>query len=191
MVAPSRRPLRMSLEEAIPARLGEFEGRSVAIPEEEKQVAGVTSYLFRSYRNSSPHDRGGFTVYVGYYDSQMQGKTIHSPKNCLPGAGWEALQSSTMAVQTAAGPVTVNRYLIRKDTHQALVLYWYQGRGRIQANEYLVKWNLLRDAALRHRSEEALVRILVPLGEDQASAVQMAGNAAASVLSTLNQALPL
>ena len=59
--------------------------------------------------------------------------------------------------------VRVNQYLLQRGEDQALVLYWYQGRGRVEANEYRVKWDLLRDAALHRRSDEALVRIIVPI----------------------------
>ena len=69
-------------------------------------------------------------------------------------------------------------------------MYWYQGRGRIQANEYLVKWNLLRDAALRQRSEEALVRIVVPIHESVDSALALASQVAETVIPGLGAALP-
>jgi EpsI family protein len=101
---------------------------------------------------------------VGYYDYQVQGKTIHSPRNCLPGAGWETVQGGTVLVPAAGGaPVAINRFLLANGGARALVYYWYQGRGRVEANEYRVKWHLLRDAALHGRTEEALVRIVVPL----------------------------
>ena len=48
----------------------------------------------------------------------------------------------------------------------ALVYYWYQGRGREESSEYVVKWDLLKDAALYGRTEEALVRIVVPINAD-------------------------
>jgi hypothetical protein len=70
------------------------------------------------------------------------------------------------------------------------VLYWYQGRGRGASNEYRVKWDLLRDAALRRRSDEALVRVVVPVrsGEDAAAlAVRVAETLAPAVA----EALPL
>jgi EpsI family protein len=129
-------------------------------------------------------------VYVGYYDSQMQGKTIHSPKNCLPGAGWEALASTTVEIETATGLVRVNRYLLQNQGAQALVLYWYQGRGRVESNEYVVKWNLLRDAALRQRSDEALVRVVVGVETDVEAAFQVASEAAGAIIAPLNRALP-
>ena len=103
---------------------------------------------------------------MGYYDYQVQGKTIHSPRNCLPGAGWEVLQGGTTPVDVAGGRrYQVNRFLLANGRAKALVYYWYQGRGRVEANEYRVKWNLLRDAAISGRTEESLVRIVLPLGD--------------------------
>ncbi len=86
----------------------------------------------------------------------------------------------------------VNRYLLQNGDQRALVLYWYQGRGRVQASEYMVKWDLLRDAALRHRSDEALVRIVVPLvgtGVEEDS-FALARSVAEELVPALNKALP-
>ena len=185
-------PLRAPLDETIPREIAGLQGRDATVPENERVVAGMTNYLLRNFVRATGATAATFSLYVGYYDQQSQGKAIHSPKNCLPGAGWEALQSSATTIHTASGRVTVNRYLLRKGDEQALALYWYQGRGRIQANEYAVKWNLLLDAALRHRTDEALVRIVVPLttGSD-ASALDLASRAAEEVVTGVSAALPL
>src|SRR4030095_4234959 len=141
---------------------------------------------------SSEADPAPISVDVGSYDHQTQGKTIHSPKNCLPGSGWEALEARPIAVTTANGPVTVNRYLLQNKNQQALVYYWYQGRGRVAASEYQVKWELLRDAALKARSEEAMVRIVVPLGvaEDDAAADLLAHDTVRRLVPELRRVLP-
>jgi EpsI family protein len=93
-------------------------------------------------------------------------------------------------IASPLGPVRVNRYLLKNKQEQALVLYWYQGRGRVEANEYLVKWDLLRDAALRRRTEEALVRVVVPLTSTEAHAYELASAIAARLLPAVQQALP-
>lgn len=143
-------------------------GRDIEVPEDQRRVAGFTDYIFRSHEVDSVQ---AFSVYVGYYDEQRQGKTIHSPRNCLPGAGWEPVGSSIATVATGDGrTVEVNRYHIVRGADQAYVYYWYQGRGRISANEYYVKYELLRDAAIRGRTEEALVRVVVPVGKDGVAA---------------------
>ena len=184
--------LRTPLDVSIPAELNGHVSRDLTISQEELEIAGVTTYLLRDYEAV---DEAGqvvsfFSVYVGYYDSQLRGKTVHSPKNCLPGAGWEALESSEATISTDRGPIAVNRYLLRNEGQRAIVLYWYQGRGRTRANEYVVKWDLLRDAALHQRTEEALVRVVVPVGDDEEQAFQLAARAAASLYPALQSALP-
>ena len=62
----------------------------------------------------------------------------------------------------------MNRYVLKNGAATAVVYYWYQGRGRVVANEYAVKWNLLRDAAVAGHTEEALVRVVVPVAYDRA-----------------------
>ena len=186
-----RMPLREPLAEAVPAELEGFGARDLDITEGERASAGMTNYLLRSYGTEAAGAAGtAFTLYVGYYDSQQKGKTIHSPRNCLPGAGWEPLAFGVATVATAAGAVAVNRYLIQHGEQRALVLYWYQGRGRVEANEYAVKLDLLRDAALRGRSEEALVRVLVPVRDSETEAFDLAARVAGSVIPAVTRALP-
>lgn len=183
--------LQQDLSAAVPDTLGEWGGRDAEMSNLEIEVSGVSEYLLRFYE---PPDRAADSVwmslYVGYYDRQVRGRTIHSPKNCLPGAGWAPLQSTTVQLETAIGPARVNRYLLQNDDRFALVLYWYQGRGRVQANEYIVKWDMLRDAALRQRSDEALVRIVVPITDTEESAYRRAAIAATEIISRLAAALP-
>src|SRR5215213_7341571 len=145
---------------SIPTQVAGFKGRDEVVPEDQQKIAGMSDYVMRIFSRDSSDV---FSVYVGYYDYQVQGKTIHSPKNCLPGAGWETMQESTAPVTVAGRTYPVKRYLLANGAARAMVYYWYQGRGRIEANEYKVKWDLLRDAALHGRTEEALVRVVVPV----------------------------
>jgi EpsI family protein len=151
-------PLRGSLD-SIPHDLAGYSGHDQQVGAEERRVAGMDEYLMRAYLRDSSY----FSLYVGYYQAQNQGKSIHSPKNCLPGAGWEPLENSTRSLTVGGRQITVNRYLLEKGATRAVVYYWYQGRGRVSWNEYAVKWELLRDKAIYGRSEEALVRIVVPI----------------------------
>jgi EpsI family protein len=152
-------PLAGSLQTVLPSWSG-YSVKEQTVSEEEKKVAGMSDYVARLYQKDSS---SVFSTYVGYYDRQTQGKSMHSPRNCLPGAGWEILRADTAAITAAGATHTVNRYILKNGTVQALVLYWYHCRGRIVASEYAVKWNLLRDAALKGHTEEALVRIVVYL----------------------------
>jgi EpsI family protein len=135
----------------------------------------MTDYVARVYARDSIV---AFTTLVSYYDRQSQGKTIHSPRNCLPGAGWEVLRPGTRAVEANGVPYVVNHYTLKNGPATAIVYYWYQGRGRIVASEYQVKWNLLRDAALLGHTEEALVRVVSyvnpPAGARDSASVERA-----------------
>ena len=184
-------PLQADLADVVPIEFYGMRGVDQAISEQEQRVAGMDSYLFRNYGAANAAAATGFSVYVGYYEKQTRGHTIHSPKNCLPGAGWEALTSSTAVVATTGGAVEVTKYLLKRKDQRAVVLYWYQGRGRVEADEYRVKWNLLRDAALRRRSDEALVRVVVPVTETEESAVKVATRVAGDLIPALSRAIPL
>ena len=137
-----------------------YQVHDLTLTDDERRVAGMNEYVARSYTQDTTV---AFTTFVSYYERQTQGKTIHSPRNCLPGAGWEILTPGTQDLVINGKTETVNHYVLKNGPATAVVLYWYQGRGRIVANEYRVKWNLLRDAALAGHTEEALVRVVVPV----------------------------
>ncbi len=186
-------PLR-SMQNRLVGVLGEERDISAS----EQQVAGFSDYVFRIFQIDTLN---AFSVYVGYYDSQVTGKTIHSPRNCLPGAGWQTVESGRVDLPMNGKTVTVNRYILANGPAQALVLYWYQGRGRVAHSEYAVKWDLLRDAATRGRTEEALVRVMVPIPpsrefsatdwrDRQRQADELARRVATELLPRVDRALP-
>jgi len=139
-----------------------FRYDTIGVDTNSQRVAGMDEFVNRVYLQDTVP---AFTLYVGYYTYQTQGKTIHSPRNCLPGAGWEPIESSTIPIAGAPGEGArmMNKYILANQGHYAAVYYWYQGRGRIESNEYTVKYNLMHDAALYGRTEEALVRLVIPL----------------------------
>ncbi len=160
-------PLAGSLQTLLPTYSG-FTVKEQTVSAEERKVAGMTDYVARSFWHDTTI---AFTTYVGYYDRQTQGKSMHSPRNCLPGAGWEILSTDTALIKMGGQLHVVNKYFLKNGPYQAVVLYWYQGRGRVVASEYAVKWNLLRDAALEGHTEEALVRVVSFVSPDSAVAI--------------------
>jgi EpsI family protein len=142
----------------LPMDLGDWQGRQArAFADDIVTQLGVDDYVNRHYL-----DAGGVPVslYVGYYGQQRQGDTIHSPRNCLPGAGWQAIDEQTVVL---SGGATVNRYVIQKGIDTQVVLYWYQGRGRVVASEYANKALLMFDAARIRRTGGGLVRVIRPV----------------------------
>lgn len=128
-------------------------------------VLGVDEYINRAYADPSGRIPAPVSVYVGYYKSQREGDTIHSPLNCIPGSGWEPVRSSRpeISVPGAASPITVNRLLIEKGIDRQVVVYWYQAHGRVVASEYWSKLFMMYDAVRLNRSDAALVRVISPV----------------------------
>jgi EpsI family protein len=186
-------PLREPLVAVVPVELGGLTGTDLVIPDAQFRATRATAYVYRRYQPRAPDASVGppwVTLYVGYYAQQTRGRTVHSPKNCLPGAGWDAIASERVTIATPEGPVRVNRYLVQRDGQRALVLYWYQGRDRVAASEYAVKWDLLRDAALRGRSEESLVRVVVPVYGSGDAAFVWAERVVGGIVPAVRRALP-
>lgn len=110
-------------------------------------------------------------LFIAYYAEQRAGESMHSPKHCLPGAGWEIWKYATVRVPLEHGNVPANRYSIQNGTSRALVLYWYQSRSRIIASEYMGKIMLIRDALINRSTAAAIVRITLA---DEPGALQSA-----------------
>lgn len=165
----------------LPYELGSWRGQDARpLADDIVAVLGVDDYVHRLYVNGAGVP---VNLYAGYYRSQRQGDAIHSPQNCLPGAGWRPVSSATVTLPSRGGEVSVNQYVIQKGLAQQVVLYWYQGRGRVVANEYKNKALLMWDAATLHRTNGGLVRVIVPV----VPGVDARGEAAAFATALLPQ----
>jgi EpsI family protein len=157
-VIPARQPLG-----EFPRHLGKWEFASEgSISARLEPVLGADDYLLRSYRGPSGETAELFTA---YYAVQYAGESMHSPKNCLAGAGWEPIQKGSLAltVSGASQAAAVNSYIIERDGQRFVMLYWYQIHGRMIASEYRLKAYLVWDAVCKRRRDGAVVRITVPI----------------------------
>ena len=152
--------------------------RGVAMPpltEQVEKVLGADDYLTRAYYTP---ERQGVGLFIGYWQSQKQGDTIHSPLNCLPGAGWEPVSNTKLSFKdprkTDGTEITVNRVMIQKGTERQLVLYWYQSHGRVVASEYWGKFYLMSDAMRLNRTDGSIVRVISYVPNDSAAFEQAA-----------------
>ncbi len=148
-----------------PLQIGHWSGRSLELDAKVLGILRVDDYILRQYRDEQGMP---FELYVGYYRSQRQGATYHSPKNCLPGAGWTFLHMGTTQIPVAsaqAPPWEINQFVIQKGLDKQLVLYWYQDRGRVLKSEYWAKLYMIWDAIVRNRTDGAFVRVIAPFTE--------------------------
>lgn len=150
-----------------PLRVGEWEGVGDRIEQIYLDELKLDDYLLVNYRRVS---EPLVNLYVAYYGSQRKGESAHSPKTCMPGGGWRISSFEAAVVDRVPRGVRlpVNRAIIEHGEQKQLVYYWFQQRGRIITNEYLVKWFIFWDALTRNRSDGAMVRLVTPLlsGED-------------------------
>jgi len=155
-------PIRKSLD-SFPSALGAWHAREGVVLEPKiLDVLKAKEYLMR--RDQDPSGQSVW-LFIAYWDTLRKGVTPHSPRNCLPGSGWEPLESSmvTIPLPHPLAPITVNRYLIQKDRDQQVVLYWYQSQGRAIAGEVAARVQSVKNSIVRHRTDGALVRISSPV----------------------------
>lgn len=154
-------------------QLGKWKGQPApAFDERIVAKLGADEYLTRFFIDPA---HVYVHLYVGYHKSQRQGNSIHSPQNCLPGAGWQPIKGNYLSISLASGnTIQVNRFVIQKGLEKQLVLYWYQSHGRVVASEYLAKAYLVWDAVRTNRSDGALVRVITPIADSEVKSEQEA-----------------
>lgn len=157
-------PERDSLH-SFPLALDGYLGREGYIEPEVIESLKLTDYIIADYRSTV--DATPVNFYIAYYDSQRKGASVHSPRSCIPGGGWQIEDLSEKEISSLrspdGSPVKVMRVVIRKGNAQQLVYYWLQQRGRMITNEYMAKWYIFWDALTRNRTDGALVRIVAPV----------------------------
>jgi len=139
-----------------------------------------------------PPTRSFASLLVAWYQSQRDGtRQPHSPKVCLPGAGWTPRIADEVTVETAVGAVTVNRYVVDQGLQRAVVLYWYQNSRRVVAGEWAAKFWVAVDALRSRRTDTALVRVVTwSTNETDEAATLIAAGFARNLYPTLREYLP-
>ncbi|MCU1334679.1 MAG: hypothetical protein JWO19_260 [Bryobacterales bacterium] len=132
------------------------------------------------------------SLLVAWFQTQQGGaRQPHSPKVCLPSGGWTPRIIDEITVDTTAGPITVNRYVVDKDLQSAVVLYWYQTPRRVIAGEWAAKFWLAADALRDKRTDTALVRVTAwPASGGDEAATAVAVEFARNLYPMLREYLP-
>jgi EpsI family protein len=156
-----------------PVRVGTWNLKQIGVIDQETQdVLKADDTLTRWY--VSPE--GGANLFIAYFKTQRQGQSPHSPRNCLPGSGWQPSETGRIDVPIEGnGSIHINQYVVSKGEAQSVVLYWYQTQGRVIADEFAAKFYLISDSIRNHRSDTALVRVVVPIAQGRTQAAEKAG----------------
>ena len=155
-------PLAKSLD-AFPSQVGSWTLQQTGVVEPEvREVLKADDLMTRYYVNPS---LGGADLFIAYFKTQRTGQSPHSPKNCLPGSGWSPSATGfiDVPIPSRGETIHINRYIVTKGDNKDVVLYWYQAQNRVIADEFAAKFYLVADSIRYHRSDTALVRVVVPV----------------------------
>jgi EpsI family protein len=184
---PASRPLS-----EVPHQIGPWTMVGEAyVDKDTMEVLKADDTLSRGYQNTQTG--AGATLFVASFRTQRNGKAPHSPKNCLPGSGWTQLSSENYSIDVGqTAPIVVNRYVIEHGDERELVLYWYQSRNRVVADEFKAKFWVVADAMRLNRTDTALVRVIVPIKDNNVNfATGVATDFVRSFFGTVKQYLPV
>jgi EpsI family protein len=184
-----------------PADLGRWTAfRDFPTDPETQAVLKADDVLSRQYvdttraRNCNDANRWSCLVlFVAFFKTQRYGQAPHSPKNCLPGAGWEQVSADRPAI-TVPGesqPIVINNFVTEHGEDKSVSLYWYQSHQRIIASEFSAKFYSIVDSIRYHRSDTAIVRVIIPVaGGDIDAAVQTGYAFVRAIFPSLLRQLP-
>ena len=185
-------------EDIIPARkaflnfpliLGKWQGRNDYLSQYYLNELKLTDYTIINYAH--PESGSNVNFYSAYYESQRKGVSVHSPKACIPGDGWQITQFGQRDfpdTKLDGNMLRVNRAVIEKGDNRQLVYYWFQQRGRTITNEYLMKWYLFYDAITMNRTDGALLRLVTSV--DKTEDIEVADQRLQSFMKDLLPELP-
>jgi len=149
-----------------PKQIGEWVGKEDHFDKRIYDVVGVDDSLLCSYTTS---DGRQVHLYIGFYRSQREGDLIHSPKHCMPGAGWNIIQVSLEELiipNHNPGRIKLIKLVLKKGAQRQVVLYWFQSRGRFISSEYMQKIYLVIDSIIKHRTDGSFVRLIAPVNNN-------------------------
>ena len=182
-------PLRQEFDK-FPNEIGGWSGEDAgSLTTGEEKVLRADDYLLRSYRDSLSH----VGLFVAYYRSQKSGDTMHSPRNCLPGNGWEIAKSEIIQIPSknrSYATFPANHLMLVKDGMQQEIIYWYQANSRVFASEYAGKFFLVEDALSKNRTDGAIVRLSSISGAGSAQTHEQMVSFATEISGVLPSYLP-
>lgn len=167
---PARETVRMEHDPygLFPLAFDGWTGSVAALDPKVERSLGADDYISAYFRN--PAEAAGVDLFLSYYHSQIDGRSIHAPKMCLPGGGWEMSSLGPVEIDLAPsrlGQITLNRAVIQKGTERQLVYYWFESRGRHMHHDFLTRFRTVTDSMTLNRTDGGLVRVVTPILPDE------------------------
>ncbi len=173
---------------SFPTKIGEWNGSVSHFDKKIYEILGVDDSFLCNYKNRNNQT---LQLYIGYYSSQREGDLIHSPKNCMPGAGWNIVKSSIITIDVPnQGPKKVIEMALNKANEKMIMLYWFQSRGRTIYSEYWQKIYLIIDSIFKHRTDGSFVRLTAPVLKNEKETTKYLKDFAKDLFPILDKYIP-
>ena len=148
----------------------------LTLTDHEREMLKPDATLLRNYRSSH-----GEVVQLAVIAGHRK-QTVHTPAFCMTGGGWTTIASSDWKATIGGVPVTASRGLMVQGPQQVLATYFFtdgryttQSLPRFQGEQFLQR--------LQGRvTMGALVRVIVPVGNDQKAAERLSDDFARAAL---------
>lgn len=135
----------------IPRAIGEWTSNDLTIEPEVAAMLAADKMVYRNY--SHPDGRSIEVFWIGY-GHQQEGKTMHSPRNCLPAAGWDIRHKAVVGI----APGIQGRYLLLSyGAYRMETVYWFQAGDETLWDEFDNKWKTLWNSFRYGRSDGAMI----------------------------------
>ncbi|MDY0131712.1 MAG: EpsI family protein [Desulforegulaceae bacterium] len=171
-----------------PLKIGKWQGEKDFFNQKIYDILGVDDSVLAHYKD----DKNQYVqLYIGFYRNQKEGDLIHSPKNCMPGAGWNIVNSGIEEVVLEDDKtIKVIKLNLKKDSEEQIVLYWFHSRGRIISSEYFQKIWLVIDSVTRGRTDGSFVRLVSPVNETRDKTLEILKEFTSEIYPYLNEYIP-
>ena len=184
-------PILRSLDD-FPMQIGHWVGKKDKFADAIYETLGVDDSLLAHYYFEN---KQVVELYIGFYKSQRKGDLIHSPKNCMPGSGWNivAIEPQEISLQGYQGKsVRVNKVILKNRQNTQMMFYWFQSRGRVITSEYAQKIYLVLDSITKHRTDGSFIRLISPVtAQNEQQAAKLLIQFSEQLFPLLNQYIPL
>jgi EpsI family protein len=180
-------PINTPLD-SFPQRAGDWSMTGQArFDERVLAVLLPTDYLSRSYVDSAGDK---LSLYIGFHNGGPKSGPIHSPKQCLPGSGWNRLKQEIRSVRVGGEDIPYVSAIYQKDSEKQLFLYWFQVRDQILTNEYALKLAMIKNSVLSNRRDSAFIRLSAMATEGEEKATEIGEKFIRDFFPAIRQALP-
>lgn len=143
----------------MPLTIANWVGQREEIPQYVTDLLRPKDIFSASYvngRGQSVHLLFDFFISDGSFGGP------HSPRNCLPGSGWQIIKVEERSISINGMTIPAGRFRIRLNERQQVMDFWYVTSYGATASDYVFKlYSMLGSLSLKPR-EVAFIRFTAP-----------------------------